>query len=97
MLLGLSEDCGWEDWGLAGGSQGEAGRVDGMSRGCVLMAGGGLSSKNRSSLCELPQNSQRHKETQNTSKCVCVCACKCVFCACIFQQRTIKDNKIKHM
>lgn len=54
------------------GVEGEVGRwVDGMSRGSVLIAGGGLSSKKIDFLHKLQQTAnttKRHKQV-----CVCVC------------------------
>lgn len=71
----------------------EVGRwVDGMSRGSVLMAGGGLSSKNRNFLAIT--NSQWYKETQNVHV---VCVCKCVFVYVSLQTKHSQGHKIKHM
>lgn len=99
----------WADskmWGLTecyregvGAHRVEVGRwVDGMSGGSVLMAGGGLSSKNKNFLAIT--NSQWHKETQNVHV-VCLCVYVCVwmcFCVCIFTNKAqLKTQNKMHV
>lgn len=51
--------------------------MDGMNRGTrMLMAGGGLGSKNTDSQCELPQTAKRQKYM---SLCVCACVRVCAY------------------
>lgn len=57
----------------------EVGRwVVGMSRGSVLMAGGGLSSKNRNFLHTVSYKKQPKQNTTKTHKRVYMCVSACV-------------------